>query len=224
MTTEERYRRILGNHLPAQAVEGVYAYLDHHRVHFHITRQRTSKLGDYRWPQPKHPYHEISINGDLNPYLVLWVFLHEAAHLETHLKHPGASPHGHEWQGEYSALIATHTPFFPPEVQPLLARLTQRVPLSRTLMRQAEEKMHHHDADYAATEHLTLDDLPAGSRFRLKSRPDLLFESLERRRSRWLCRDLVSGRQYTILASAEVEQLSPPNTNQQTSNTNLCTG
>ena len=89
MTTEEKYRRILGNHLPPEAVAPIYDYLNRHRVHFHITRQRSSKLGDYRWPQKDHDYHEISINGDLNAYLFLWVFLHEAAHLETHLKHGG---------------------------------------------------------------------------------------------------------------------------------------
>ena len=204
MTTEEKYRRILANHLPAQAVGVVYDYLNLHRVHFHITRVRTSKLGDYRWPQQGHDYHEMSINGDLNPYLFLWVFLHEAAHLETHLKHTGVAPHGHEWQEEYRQLIITHTPLFPDSLQPLLGKLVKRIPLSRPLMRQTEEQLHHYDPDYRPEEHLTLNDLPAGSRFRLKSKPDILFESIEHRRTRWLCRDLQTDRQYTVAASAEI--------------------
>ena len=204
MTTQEQYRRILSNHLPPQAVGEVYDYLDRHKVHFHITRGRRSKLGDYRWPQPEHPFHEISINGDLNAYLFLWVFLHEAAHLETHLKHRHAQPHGHEWQGEYARLIALHTPLFPPEAHPLLTRLAERIPLSRTLMRQVEGLLHRYDPDYNAEGHITLDQLPAGSRFRLKSRPEILFENIERRRTRWLCRDTQTGRQYTVSAAAEV--------------------
>jgi hypothetical protein len=206
LTTEERYRRILSNHLPAQAVDGVYEYLNRHRVHFHISRQRTSKLGDYRWPQGDHNYHEISINGDLNAYLFLWVFLHEAAHLETHLHYKNVQPHGHEWQTEYACLIAAHAALFPPEVQPLLARYVRRIPLSRPVHQQIEAALHRYDPDYRPEEHLTLDQLPAGSRFRLRTRPDMEFQSLERRRTRWLCLDPHTGRRYTVSASAEIIQ------------------
>lgn len=206
MTTEQRYRAILRNHLPLQAVDMVYNYLNLHRVHFHITRERHSKLGDYRWPQPQHDFHEISINGDLNPWLFLWVFLHEAAHLETHLKfgERTVQPHGHEWQEEYRRLLAAHTALFPDDTQPLLIRLTRRIPLNRSLMRQIEDMLHRHDPDYRPEEHITLDDLPSGSLFRLKNKPGILFESLERRRTRWLCRDTATGRTYTVTASAEV--------------------
>lgn len=210
LTTAERYRAILRNHLPAQAVDWVYNYLDKHRVHFHITRGRRSKLGDYRWPHRGHDYHEISINGDLNPYLFFWVFLHEAAHLETHLKFSRVSPHGHEWQEEYACLLSAHCTLFPPEVQPLLARLVRRIPLSRTLLRQVEEGLHRYDPDYRPEEHLTLDHLFAenqndtGIRFRLKERPDIFFESIERRRTRWLCRDTATGRQYTVAGTAKI--------------------
>ena len=208
MTPAEKYRAILGNHLPAQAVDMVYSYLDRYRVHFHITRGRRSKLGDYRRPQEggrvPHPYHEMSINGDLNPYLFLWVFLHEAAHLETHLKYNNVQPHGYEWQREEALLVATHAALFPPEVQPLLARYVRRIPLSRSILQQIEALLHRYDPGYSDEEHLTLDGLPAGSRFRLKTKPDMLLESVERRRTRWLCRDVATGRQYTVAATAEV--------------------
>lgn len=182
----------------------VYDYLNLHRVHFHITLQRSSKLGDYRWPRTGHDYHEISINGDLGPYFFLWVFLHEAAHLETHLHYTAAAPHGHEWQEQYRRLIASHAALFPPDVQPLLARLVQRIPLNRSLLRQVEECLRRHEPGYSAAAHTTLDQLPAGSRFRLKSKPDILFESIARRRTRWLCRDVATGRQYTVAGHAEI--------------------
>ena len=226
MTTEEKYRRILSNHLPPQAVDMVYNYLNQHKVHFHITRGRASKLGDYRYSHnPLKPgevpegrravsYHEISINGDLNPYMFMMVFLHEAAHLETHLKYEktrlSPSPHGHEWQSEYAALLNVHAALFPPEVQPLLKKYTRRIPLNRSLLRQIEEQLHHYDPDYSAEQHITLDRLlaerpdPAGIRFRLKSKPDILFEPLERRRTRWLCLDTTTGRCYTVAATAEI--------------------
>ena len=204
MTTEERYRAILRNHLPPEAVDWTYAYLDRYKVHFHITRGRRSKLGDYRWPQREHTFHEISVNGDLNKYLFLWVFLHEAAHLETHLKYSNVAAHGHEWQGEYASLLAEHAVWFPPEVQPLVARYASRVPLYRPLLRQIEERLHRYDKDYVEGSVVHLDDLPAGSRFRLKGRPERLFVSLEKRRTRWLCREEDTSRQYTVNGAAEV--------------------
>ena len=182
----------------------VYDYLNLHRVHFHITRGRASKLGDYRWPQGSHNFHEISINGDLNPHFFLLVFLHEAAHLETHLRYDHVQPHGHEWQGEYAHLLATHAALFPPEVQPLIQRYVRRIPLNRNLLRQIEEALHRYDPGYTDVPHRVLDDLPAGSRFRLTARPDILFVSIERRRTRWLCRDTATGRTYTVAARAEV--------------------
>ena len=206
MTTEERYRAILRNHLPPEAVDWTYAYLDRYKVHFHITRGRRSKLGDYRWPQREHTFHEISVNGDLNPYLFLWVLLHEAAHLETHLKYSNVAAHGHEWQGEYARLLAEHAVWFPPEVRPLVARYASRVPLYRPLLRQIEELLHRYDKDYVEGRVTHLDDLPVGSRFRLKNKPEFVFESLEHRRTRWLCREVDTGRQYTVAGSAEVEE------------------
>ncbi len=205
MTPEEQYRRILSNHLPLEAVERVYDYLFRHKVHFHITLERISKLGDYRWPHKDHPFHEISINGDLNPYFFLWVFLHEAAHLETHLKYNSVQPHGHEWQEEYRQLLIVHADLFPAEVQTLLKNYTRRIPLSHPVAKQVEAALHRYDADYNP-DILTLDDLKTGDSFRLKRKPELLFEALERRRTRWLCREIATGRQYLVNGSAEVEK------------------
>ena len=202
MTTSERYRAILANHLPAAAVDWVYSYLDRYRVHFHITRGRRSKLGDYRPPCTGHQCHEMSVNGDLAPYLFLLVFLHEAAHLETRLHHGAVAPHGREWQGEYARLLVDRAAIFPPDVQPLIAAYTSRLPLSRSAGQRLEQALRQYGQPAAAT--LTVDDLAAGSTFRLAGRPDMELRMLERRRTRWLCVDDATGRRYTVSATAEV--------------------
>ena len=206
MTTEERYRHILSNHLPQVAVDWVYDYLNQHKVHFHITLERKSKLGDYRWPQRERTFHEISINGDLGPYRFLWVFLHEAAHLETHLRHGhSVAAHGHEWQAEYCRLLREHLALFPTEVQPLIVRFARRVPMERAASRQVEAALLRFEPGYSPEAAApTLDQLRSGVRFRLKSKPALLFEAQERRRTRWLCLELTSGRQYLVNGAAEV--------------------
>ena len=73
MSNEEQYREILRRHLNDDAVEWVYSFFTRNNIFLHITRQRNSKLGDYSWPQRGRKYHKITVNGDLNPYMFMWV-------------------------------------------------------------------------------------------------------------------------------------------------------
>ena len=198
MDTAGRYRAILANHVPPAAVDWVYDYLDRHRVHLHFTRERRTKLGDYRWPQPHHGFHEISVNDDLRKEMSLWVLMHEMAHLETHLKYRSVAPHGHEWQTEYARLLMPHAAEFGPEAQPLVQRYALRVPLNRALGRKIECLLRGDDGS------LTLNALHEGARFRLANRPEKLFVANEKRRTRWLCTDVGSGRQYLVVGAAKV--------------------
>lgn len=203
---EAEYKQILGRYMPPAAVAPVYDFMQQHRVQFHITRERRSKLGDYRWPQASHPGHEISVNGNLNQYLFLLVLLHEMGHLNTYVRYGnGVQPHGHEWQEEYRLLLASFAECFPSEVRPVLKQYIQHIPLNRALGRQLEVVLHHYDPDYTSTPNPTLDQLAPGACFRLVQKPQLQLRALERRRTRWVCEELTSGLRYLVSGSAEVE-------------------
>ena len=200
-----QYKQILGHYLPAEAVDSVYDLFNRHSVFFHITRERHSKLGDYRWPQPHHPHHEISVNGNQGPYMFLIVLLHEVAHLDTRLQYEGTvQPHGHEWQHNYATRLKEFRHCFPPESHPLIDRYTAHIPLRRRIGEELEHILKRYNPDYTPASELHLDDLPAGTRFRLAARPETLFQSVEKRRTRWLCRHLDNGRQYLVRGSAPV--------------------
>lgn len=199
-------KQILRRYLPAAAIDCVYDFMQRYRVRFHITRERRSKLGDYRWPQVGHPGHEISVNGNLNPYMFLLVLLHEMGHLNTYVRYGNAvQPHGHEWQGEYRLLLASFAECFPSEVRPVLKQYIRSVPLSRSAGRRLEEQLHHYDQGYAPSANPTLDQLAPGTCFRLAKQPERQFRALERRRTRWICEELASGRQFLVQGAAEVE-------------------
>ena len=207
MTPEEHNKAILARYLPPSAIPPVYDFLNSHSVHFHITPQRSSKLGDYRCPQPRHTYHEISINGDLAPHLFLLVLLHEMAHLVTYLEHGHTvQPHGHQWQQHYATLITQYAAagHFPPEAQPLIKRYTRRIPLNRAAGRQLEQLLLQIDRPQEAARQTHLRDLPLGATFRLQNRPHSTFRSLELRRTRYRCTELDTGRTYLISADAPV--------------------
>ena len=201
----EEYKAVLAKYLPATAVDSVYDFLDRYKVFLHITRKRSSKLGDYRWPQPRHNYHEISVNGDMNPYQFLQVMLHEMAHLNTYQRHGNdIQPHGHEWQEEYRQLLRQYLSCFPDDIVALITQYTSRIPLSRTLEKQFDEQLRHYDPNYTPSDDLTLDQLPPGTAFRIANKPHKPFRSLEKRRTRWICLGLDDNKKYLVSGSARV--------------------
>lgn len=203
----EQYKDTLRRYLPEAAVEFVFQYLTQtNTVRFIITRERHSKLGDYRWPNKERSYHQITINGNLNPYFFLWVLLHEMAHLDTWKTYRlTVQPHGHEWQSAYASLITQHRDIFPEEIQPLFSRYIRRIPLHNPTMREIEAKLRRYDPDYnPSDEPLLLKDIPLGSRFTIKGKEELVFILREKRRTRYLCTDAATNREYTVSGMAPV--------------------
>ena len=101
---KEKYRLVLAKYLPANFIEIVVELLVTHPVQFRISKPRKTKLGDFR--ANRNGLHQITINGDLNPYSFLITTVHEFAHLVTFEEHDGrVKPHGKEWQLTYSKMI-----------------------------------------------------------------------------------------------------------------------
>lgn len=201
----EQYRTTLARYLPSSAVEPIFNYLNANSVHFHITRQRTSKLGDYRMPQPRHNYNEISVNGDLSPHFFLIVLLHEMAHLET-FKAYGRTvqAHGHEWQQQYRNLLIQYfnDGHFPPVVYPLFKKYISRIPLNRAAGEELERQLRQIDNPTASE--ILLKDLPVDTLFRLKNKPELVFKVVEKRRTRYRCVEQTTKMAYLVSGNAPI--------------------
>lgn len=205
--TTTKYKTILGRYLHADAVNYIFDFMNRHCVDLHITRDRRSKLGDYRWPQNGCQRHAISINGSLNPYMFLLVMLHEQAHLLTYLQyHRSVQPHGHEWQDNYRRLLLDYAAkgCFPKECLPALQHYTARLPLYRPAGDELEVILHRYDKGRASEDILTLNDLPIGSIFRLKARPELRFQSMEKLRTRYRCMELHTAAPFFVAGKAQV--------------------
>jgi len=171
-----------------------------HRCHVTITRDRSSKLGDYRHPTPTSG-HRVSVNGSLNPYAFVITFIHEMAHLTAFEKFKNrVSPHGEEWKQEFKQMMQ---PFLRPEVfpEPLLSVLARhmRNPKSSTVRDAA--LMRELRAYDAPTPTVLLEQLPADARFLLRSREFVKGDQL---RKRFRCVECGSGRKYLISPIAEV--------------------
>ena len=171
---------------------------------FKVTRQRKSKLGDYRFNR-ETGNHEITVNGNLNPYVFLITFLHEVAHLKHYIKYKNnGTPHGYLWKNIFQDLmrpVLTDT-IFPRAVLNHLENhmknpkaSSQSDPVLSRSLRQYDLQKHVPD--------VYLEDLSDGDSFIFKGRA---FTKIRRRRTRSLCRDDSTGRKYLFSEMTKIER------------------
>jgi hypothetical protein len=193
----------LAKYIPEQALTYVAHLLNKSAVQLRISRQRLTKLGDYRPPTSKQPA-QISVNHNLNPYSFLITLIHELAHAIAFNDHGRAiKSHGKEWKSTFRELM-----------QPLL---TSSV-FPATILIQLERHMANPKASTGADIRLLralnrfdenpttyLEDLSEGSAFQLRNGKQ--FVKGARRRKHYLCKAVQSNRMYLINPLAEVTPL-----------------
>lgn len=95
----------LQHYLPEGTAEFVLPLLIEHKVKLVLTKERISKLGDYRHPHAQKG-HTITLNVTLGKYQFLVTLVHELAHLLVWEKYQNkVAPHGHEWKACFGQLL-----------------------------------------------------------------------------------------------------------------------
>lgn len=198
--TEEQLASRLIKYLPASTETDIARWIIFHRVHFRITLPRNSKYGDYR-----HPYqgkgHVITVNGDLNSWAFFITAVHEFAHLHTWEKYQNkVAPHGKEWKESFNRLMK---PFilkkiFPEELEKAVIAYLKNPAAGTCVDANLLSALRKYDTEINPF----LEELMEGSCFRLNNKT---FVKGAKKRSRYVCKDLHSGNEYLISATAEVE-------------------
>ncbi len=191
----------LKQHLPADAVPSIYQLLVNYKIHLHVTRSRSGKLGDYCYNR-NGIKHTITINHNLHPFQFLITLLHELAHMMVKEKHKKrVKPHGSEWNKEF---IELSLPFLSSEVLPADVKKAFALHLQKgyastsadiglmTALRNYEDKPFTK----------TIQELTEGTVFEYNGR---LFKkgSLIRKRYKCLCLD--NNRDYLFSPLAEIK-------------------
>lgn len=193
---------LLAKYLPEGTAPIIGRWIDYYQCEFKISRNRSSKYGDYRAPF-KESGHRISVNFDLNPYAFLVTTVHEFAHLLTWNEHKRkAKPHGAEWKANFKKMMR---PFFdahsfPEDVQRAIISYLQNpaasscsdLHLFRTLKQydQADQNM------------VTVENLPVNSLFEMKN--GRVFRKELQVRKRFRCVEIKTGAVYLFNPLAEV--------------------
>ena len=194
-------KEVLAKYMPPLAAPIIAKWIDYFQCEFKISKNRTTKLGDYRHPF-KESGHKISVNNDLNPYAFLVTTVHEFAHLLTWNDHKNkVKPHGAEWKNNFKKMMK---PFFdlevfPPEVnQSIIAYLNNPAASSCTDLRLARALKKYDQQE----ETIHVEQLPINSIFTLKD--GRKFQKGERMRKRYRCTCLDNGKIYLFNPLAEV--------------------
>jgi len=192
------YKNELAEFLPSGAIDYVYPFLDNNKVHLRVTRQRTTKHGDYR-PPIEYPNHRISVNGTLNPYSFLLTLVHEMAHLEVWKKQKSfGEPHGHQWKTAFASMMKPllENNIFPSDLkQALLSHLQH--PRATTGDKNLTVLLQRYDKKKA----ILLQDIPENALFSINGR---VFRKLHKARTHYHCQCRYSKRMYRVNGLAEV--------------------
>jgi predicted SprT family Zn-dependent metalloprotease len=203
MPNQESPLRQLAVYLPEGVYDDVAFYLIEYKVHLTVTRERLTKLGDYR---NKHlgKNHRISVNGNLNKYSFLITLLHELGHLVAYEKYGNRiQAHGTEWKNEFGKILARFISkkIFPADIERELLKTLRNPAASSCAEAPLTRALKKYDPHKPGI--FLLEELPNESLFRFKN--GQVYQKEKKIRTRFLCKDIVTNRQFLFSPITEVE-------------------
>ncbi|MEM9833112.1 MAG: SprT-like domain-containing protein [Bacteroidota bacterium] len=193
------------NYVPKAAEDYCVSLWRQYGFRLKLSNHRRSKWGDYRYRKSANgnEQHQISVNRTLPAEAFLLTYLHEVAHLIAFQKYGfRIRPHGKEWKACFRDLLQLVL------AQPMVSEEV-RLPLQRYA--QNPKATVHADA---ALLRALLREQPTDGNVPLSSVAEqevFVFQGRKFlkekvRRTRALCREVASGKRYTIALSAYVEK------------------
>lgn len=201
--TIDKERAIFEQFFPAESIDYCFALWKNNNFHFKITKARQTKLGDYSY-DPRTGKHQVTVNYNLNKYAFLVTFIHEVAHLlvKVNVKYKH-DPHGAEWKQYFRDT-------FKPLLNENILPKSILVQLIDYLRDPAASTGGHHGLYLAlrsfdvSTGEIPLKELALNEKFSFQGR---VFVRGELRRTRFVCTELPSQKQYLVPIVAMVRRV-----------------
>ncbi|MGE8556315.1 MAG: SprT-like domain-containing protein [Chryseobacterium jejuense] len=191
----------LEKYLPQNTLNYLRIWFSDYYIHIKVTRNRNSKLGDYR-KLPDNS-HEITVNSTLTPQLFFFVLTHELAHLIAFEKYGRRiSPHGNEWKETFRNMLIESLEIYDEELKPVIVKFSKSP--KANFMASPDLVRYFHTEKQDDSLHF-IEQLQKGEFFIYRNEKYLL-EGLIKKN--YLCKNLATGRKYSFKPLARVEKCS----------------
>lgn len=197
----------LKSYIPTQAHHLVSQLLEDDHLKILIKNERKTRHGDYR--KLKNGTHQITINANLNPYRFLITLLHEIAHYECYKNYGyNIKPHGKAWKTTFQHIMLPfiNPNIFPESLLPILANHFKSPKASSDTDESLSLALKAFDAPNEKTYIFEVKD---GATFTISNGTS--FRKIKKRRKRYECQALDTGRLYAFSPLAEVELINDDN-------------
>ena len=189
---------VLEKFLPENALPYLKVWFGSYPCHLKITKNRNSKLGDYRKLPDKS--HQITVNGTLEPQLFFFVLTHELAHLIAFEKYGRRiSPHGQEWKQTFREMLLESLEVYQEDLK-LIIKKFSKSPKANFMASPELVKYFHKEEDGF----YYIENLEIGERFIFRKETYIIKEKIKKR---YLCKNLSNGKQYLFKSVSKVEKL-----------------
>lgn len=191
---------VLEKFLPENTLPFLKIWFGSYPCHLKITKNRNSKLGDYRKLPDKS--HQITINGTLEPQLFFFVLTHELAHLIAFEKYGRRiSPHGTEWKQTFREMLLESLTVYAEDLRPIIQKFSKSPKANFMASPDLVKYFHRPEED---DEQTFIENLKKGELFEYKKE---IFVIEETTKKRYLCKNIKSSRKYYFRNLAQVKKL-----------------
>lgn len=200
---QQSFLEKLEEHIPVKSTNLVWLIIYEYNFTLKVTKERSTKHGDYRMPMGKKYPHKISVNGTLNKYAFLLTLLHEIAHMHAYSQYGRKiKPHGKEWKNIFRSITQ---PFivngiWPTDITEILRKYFVNPRASSAGFPELTKVFRKYDSN----NDLYLDDIEEGCIFALYNQYGRWFQKGGKRRTRFLCKELETQRDFTIHGMAKI--------------------
>ncbi|KQT24418.1 transcription elongation protein SprT [Chryseobacterium sp. Leaf405] len=189
----------LEKYLPQNTLPYLKDWFSDYYIHIKVTKNRDSKLGDYRKLHDNS--HEITINSTLVPQLFFFVLTHELAHLIAFEKYGRRiSPHGNEWKETFRQMLLQSLDVYDEDLKPIIIKFSKS-PKANFMASPDLVKYFHIEKQDDSLQFI--EKLQKGDFFIYRNEKYLL-EGLIKKN--YLCKNLATGRKYSFKPLARVQK------------------
>ncbi len=190
----------LKSYLPENALSFLKIWFADYPIHIKITRNRNSKLGDYR--KMPDQSHQITINSTLEPDLFFFVLTHELAHLIAFEKFGRRiSAHGNEWKTTFAQMILESLEIYPQELQLILKKFSKS---PKANFMSSSDLVRYFHFDQLKEDEVFMESLQIGDRFMYR---EDAYKVEEKRKKLYLCINSTNAKKYLFKPLAKVQKV-----------------